>query len=321
MDTKPFVSILLPTYNRADLLPRAVESVLAQTFPNWELIIWDDGSTDSTQEVLNGFRDSRIHYSYAGNHGQAYALNQAFQLAHGEYIAILNDDDQWAENKLERQLGSFANIPNLDIVFANYLNINHATGKRIKGFDQEREALQKLQVHRLINHQYLILDGLLPALAETNFIASDSTLLKREAMSKIGPFNESLKVGEDLEFWWRASLLGLTFAYTDDVLMIRNKLPGGLTSSQVLTLQNHLQALDACAQDLRTFGREELLPALTGAYRNAWQNMMLAQAYAGNKPGVRDAFRHSLEYGLRPGTLRLLVEALLAKPQKGKKTP
>jgi len=110
------VSIILPTYNRGHLLPRAIESVLAQTFSNWELIIWDDGSTDATQEVMNGFRDSRIHYSCADNHGQAYALNQAFQLAHGDYIAFLDDDDQWVENKLECQLESFANYPSLDIV-------------------------------------------------------------------------------------------------------------------------------------------------------------------------------------------------------------
>ena len=285
--------------------------MLAQTFSNWELIIWDDGSTDATQEVMNGFRDSRIHYSCADNHGQAYALNQAFQLAHGDYIAFLDDDDQWVENKLERQLESFANYPNLDIVFANFLNINHSTGKRIKGFDQEREALQKLQVHRLSDHDYLIQDGLLPALAESNFIASDSALLKREAMLKIGPFNGNLEVGLDLEFWWRASLLDLTFAFTDDILMIRNKLPGGLTSSQVSTLHNHLRALDACAQDLRAFGREELLPVLTGAYRNAWQNLIEIYGKQKDMAGVLEAFNNACKYGFQPGTLGAFMRALI----------
>ena len=78
MPDAPLVSILLPTYNRAHLLPRAVDSVLGQTYPNWELLIWNDGSTDETEAVLHGLNDVRIRCFSDRNRGKAAAVNCAF---------------------------------------------------------------------------------------------------------------------------------------------------------------------------------------------------------------------------------------------------
>ena len=101
------VSILTPTYNRADLLPRAVRSVLAQTFGDWELLVVDDGSTDGTGEVLEAFRDARIRYLPRSHRGIAASRNDALANATAPLIAFLDSDDFWDPQKLERQRAFF----------------------------------------------------------------------------------------------------------------------------------------------------------------------------------------------------------------------
>ena len=103
----PRVSVVVTTYNRAALLPRAVRSVLAQTYEDYELIIVDDCSTDDTPEVIRTFEDSRIRaVRHADNMGQSAAVNTGIRLARGEYIAFLDDDDEWVDQKLLRQVGT-----------------------------------------------------------------------------------------------------------------------------------------------------------------------------------------------------------------------
>ena len=101
----PKVSVIIPTYNRQKLLPKAIKSVLNQTFKNFELIIVDDGLTDNTKEIIKEFqkRDPRIKYIWQENFGApAGPKNTGIKNSKGEYIAFLDDDDEWLPEKLER---------------------------------------------------------------------------------------------------------------------------------------------------------------------------------------------------------------------------
>jgi len=102
----PKVSIIIPTYNRTDLLPRAIQSVINQTYKDWELLIIDDGSTDNTKEIVEEFvkKDPRIRYFYKENGGQGSARNLGIKNAKGEYIAFLDSDDEWLPEKLDKQI-------------------------------------------------------------------------------------------------------------------------------------------------------------------------------------------------------------------------
>lgn len=93
-------SIVIPTYNRADFLPKAIESVLAQTFADWELIIVDDGSTDNTKEVVSQYSDSRITYIYQENAERSAARNNGITHSVGEYVLFLDSDDYYLSNFL-----------------------------------------------------------------------------------------------------------------------------------------------------------------------------------------------------------------------------
>jgi glycosyltransferase involved in cell wall biosynthesis len=104
-DLAPLVSVVVPTYNRASLLPRALSSVLAQSLGDLELIVVDDGSTDSTGEVVRSFRDRRIRLiRLPTNRGQGEAANAGVRAARGEWVAFLDSDDEWLPTKLERQI-------------------------------------------------------------------------------------------------------------------------------------------------------------------------------------------------------------------------
>ena len=99
------VSIITPSYNTAMFIGETIESVLAQTYSNWELLIVDDCSTDNTDEVVSLYRDPRIHYfKNTKNSGAAFSRNKALREAKGKWIAFLDSDDLWKPAKLEKQI-------------------------------------------------------------------------------------------------------------------------------------------------------------------------------------------------------------------------
>jgi glycosyltransferase involved in cell wall biosynthesis len=104
---KPLVSVVIPTHNRADLLSRAVNSVLGQTYERLEIIIVDDASTDNTREIVHGFKGDRIRYlRHDNNRGGSATRNTGIDAATGQYIAFLDDDDEWVPQMIQKQLDS-----------------------------------------------------------------------------------------------------------------------------------------------------------------------------------------------------------------------
>lgn len=104
----PAVSVIIPSYNRAHMLGTAINSVLAQVFQDWELIVVDDGSTDNTEEVVHAFGDERIRYIRQGrNSGASAARNRCLAVSRGRYVAFLDSDDEWFPEKLTRQMAVF----------------------------------------------------------------------------------------------------------------------------------------------------------------------------------------------------------------------
>ena len=131
------VSIIMPSYNTAKFISQTIESVLAQTYTNWELIIVDDCSTDNTDEVVKSFlSDNRIKYiKNEKNSGAAVSRNRALREAKGKWIAFLDSDDLWLPEKLEKQI-SFMRKNDYYFSYTNYIEINENSvpnGRRITG--------------------------------------------------------------------------------------------------------------------------------------------------------------------------------------------
>jgi len=124
-DFQELVSIIVPCYNAARFVPTTIESVIAQTYPNWELILIDDGSTDNTAEVIKPFlTDSRIQFHVQKNQGVSATRNRGIILAKGEFIAFLDSDDIWEPDKLRQQLEVFNKYPDVGVCGTEYVTID-----------------------------------------------------------------------------------------------------------------------------------------------------------------------------------------------------
>ena len=188
---RPTVSVIVPTYNRPDASERALRSVLGQSREDFEVIVVDDASTDSTAERCRSIHDPRIRvHRQAANGGVARARNTGMRLARGRYLAFLDSDDQWEPTKLERQLAA---LQALDEGWAMVY-----CGMRVRS---EQDALRVLIPERR--------GELADALLKENFIqpGGSGPLMRRSAVAAVGFFDESLSAIEDWDYWLRLAQL------------------------------------------------------------------------------------------------------------------
>ncbi|OJF68804.1 hypothetical protein BK026_08380 [Alteromonas sp. V450] len=190
------VSIVLPTYNRAATIGRAIESVLNQTYPDFELLIVDDGSTDNTEIVVAQYlKDPRVKYYKRKNQGASAARNFGISVGTGDYVAFQDSDDEWLENKLALQISSFAECADsVCMVYGDLLRVNNA------GIEEIRQSPDVIG-DELFN----------PETKEFNVfgIGIQTCLIKRSALNKAGNFDTELPRFIDLELFIRLSRVGV----------------------------------------------------------------------------------------------------------------
>lgn len=182
----PKVSVIIPTYQHAEFLADAIDSVLAQTYKDYELIIVDDGSTDGTREIAARYIN-RIEYIYQDNKGLAGARNTGILAAKGQYIGFLDADDLWLPNKLEMEVQFLEAHPSVGLVYSDYTYFGTVPAPRRTGFD----GLSLPSGHGV---KQLFLKS--P-------ISSSGTLVRKECFEKVGLFDESFRQCEDLDMWVR----------------------------------------------------------------------------------------------------------------------
>ena len=180
----PYFSVILPTYNRAHLLSKAIESMLAQTFTDWELLIVDDGSTDTTKELVAGYSDERIRYIYQENQERSVARNNGINQARGAYICFLDSDDYFLEKKLE----------NL------YVHIENSEEKLSLFYDSvliEDKSIRVKQSIALIDKNESFQEFILMNTLFSQQISGPKTVFNQFK------FNKDIRIGEDIELWCR----------------------------------------------------------------------------------------------------------------------
>jgi glycosyltransferase involved in cell wall biosynthesis len=225
MSAEPLFSIMTATYNRAHLLPRAVNSVLNQTYQNLELIIVNDGSTDNTEDVCRSFSDHRIRYhKQTPNRGVLAARNKALDLATGDYVAILDDDDELVPQAMEMALAEFRRLSPQDIKILWFSNID---------FERQRQSGRAFTV----TEDYLRYEDLLCDRVGGDFWQ----VVKRDIIRDEDRFDEKLWCGEIL--WWLKLHRKCQAYYVPKVLRICHREHGAERLSNVQTMLNHLPAL------------------------------------------------------------------------------
>jgi glycosyltransferase involved in cell wall biosynthesis len=181
------VSVIIPTYNRGWIIKEAIDSVLAQTFDAYELIVVDDGSDDNTAEILDNY-NSQIRKIRQANQGVSRARNRGIIASSGRFIALLDSDDLWLPEKLDRQISFFRNNPEAMICQTQEIWIRN--GKRVN----PRKHHKKLS-------------GMIfePSL-NLCLVSPSAVMFRRELMDMVGPFDESFPACEDYDLWLRVSL-------------------------------------------------------------------------------------------------------------------
>ena len=185
----PVVSVVIPAYNAESTLPETISSVLSQTFADFELVIIDDGSTDTTAHVLACFTDQRLHYIYQPNQERAVARNRGISVSQGKYLAFLDADDQWMPDKLAKQVALMEGNNDLGLVYSDLLYTNRLTGKTLFLFSQKVKFYRgKVPLRRILIQ---------------NFIQSPTPLVRKEVFEEVGLFDPSLIPVEDWDMWIR----------------------------------------------------------------------------------------------------------------------
>lgn len=179
----PTVSVIIPTYNRKALVLKALESVFAQTYRDYEVVLVDDGSTDGTQVAVATLGHG-IRYLYQENAGEARARNYGLSAAGGEVVAFLDSDDQWSPDLLEREVRILKDHREVALVCAQSLT----SGKKSKKF---------------IPQQEVVTGDLFPLLFQTNFVNNSTVVARRSCLVEAGGFNEDYLTYYDYDLWLR----------------------------------------------------------------------------------------------------------------------
>ncbi len=191
---RPLISVLVPAYNHARYLPAALESLLAQTYPNWEAIVVNDGSTDDTAMVMEQYaaRDRRIRIFHKANGGAASALNEGLRQARGEWLCWLSSDDLFESNKLLTHVAAIDHFPGIKFFHTHYYFLDEKTGKKTAPSPQLHKTMPipELQVLRFF---------------WSNYISGNCIAIHHSVFDQVGFFNPSLHYGQDFDMWLRIS--------------------------------------------------------------------------------------------------------------------
>jgi glycosyltransferase involved in cell wall biosynthesis len=218
---RALISVIIPTFNRHELLIAAIETILAQTHPPFEIVVVDDGSSDGTGEMLQRFIDQRpdggvpIRYFFQANQGPAVARNRGVTEARGEWIAFMDSDDPWSPEKLELQVRAMEQ-------FKNDCGACFTDARLWNNLDMDTTAF------KLAGNHYEQAAGIVPDIVRSisksvaPFCWVQTTLIRKDLVSQAGGFDKDVRYGEDYDFLFRLSLL-TKFCYVNKVLVSINR--------------------------------------------------------------------------------------------------
>ncbi len=210
------ISAIIPAYNSAEFIRQAILSIQNQCHSVDEIIIVDDGSTDNTEQIVKSL-SGNIRYHKQPNQGPSAARNQGIKLAEGDWIAFLDADDQWTEDKIAKQLAVLECHPSLHLIAGDMAEIS---------IDGKLLVESMLAKHHLLRRFRELANRPLPnavrALLEKNFIPTGTVLVKRASLLEAGLFNERIRFGEDLEIWTKIAARH-PITCMADVLMLRRQ--------------------------------------------------------------------------------------------------
>jgi len=225
MKEKKLISIITPTFNHEEFIGKCIDSVLNQSYSNWEQIIIDDGSTDKTKEIVLQYNDSRIRYFRQENVGiwkLKDTYNKALLKANGELIAILEGDDYWPKDKLEKQICSFMN-PEVGLSWGKAFSVN-GNNEKISMFPKSVKTYNKMSKEKYL--EKLLIGNIMPAC---------TVMCKKEALISIGGFKQHNTVYVDRSTWLELCLK-YKFIAINEILGYRREHEKQISATMILEM-------------------------------------------------------------------------------------
>lgn len=284
----PKVSVIIPTYNRSELLKEAVASVLRQSFDNIEVIVVDDGSTDDTSSVVKAIKDSRVRYFYKSNGGVSIARNFGLSKADSEYIAFLDSDDLWPENHLQIMIEKLQAKPDYGATYCITV-LQLSDGSAIKSENPARCRSGRIT-------KYLF---------QNSVIWPSASVLRKEMTGDIS-FDELLNDSEDSDFFLRLSMR-IKFLFIPDIRITRRvsidslSLAAGISCNRILSLERFYFRL----------GGDKIIPARMAKRKISHACRKVAEVHrkAKNRSAAIQLYRYAIWYW--PYDLRLYLDFLI----------
>jgi glycosyltransferase involved in cell wall biosynthesis len=238
-NSKPLVTVIIPAYNYGRFISETLDSLLAQSYQNWECIIVDDGSTDNTSEIIAQYigRDRRFRGIRQENHGPSAARNAGLRSARGKYIQFLDADDLLERRKIEHHVSYLDDNPHVDIVYGSFKYFiaaepNEQTPSWVDPdaawMPEKVSGYGKELIHALILETIMVVSG---------------PLLRKETIEEIGYFDTTLTRAEDWHYWIRCAVRGKRFQFLDlpETLTLYRSHPKGLTKDKVMMYEQFVR--------------------------------------------------------------------------------
>lgn len=263
--TSPLVSVVIPAFNAANTIRRAIDSVLAQTYRNVEIIVIDDGSRDATSDIVATYEcQSMKLLRLARNVGAGGAANEGLAVARGEFVAFLDADDEWLPTKLARQVAALSSNPAAVMATCGCRFVD-ADGHGFREFGMPPPGVDKKAVWR--------------ALLAATFIAKPCVVARTDVVRKVGPFDAELPVAEDQDMWIRLSLAG-EVEFVPEFLAIVHDTPESLTKVYADKLDRYVlpMIMRHIAQQRHRLSRGEVREILGCRYTSVGRNVYLADS-------------------------------------------
>ncbi len=289
--SRPVFSVVIPTFNRADMVSQAVLSVLEQTFGDHEVVVVDDGSTDGTREALSPYID-RIRYVHQENAGVAAARNRGIAESRGEYLAFLDSDDLFAPRMLEQARQTFERYPEAGAVFTAEIELDA----------QERPCRV---VTKKTRGEFFTPAGMIGT--DTRVGSGRPGIVRRQWVEELGGYDESLGCAVDCDLWIRYSF-HMPMVLQPEPLVLRRWHSSNLVSNLRQDAQDWIRILEKVARDHPEFVREHprvYRRALAMNYVRYGRELMADKPEPGSYRQARQALRRAVR--IRPVQARAYV--------------
>lgn len=301
----PLVSVIIPAYNAEQYIAEALESVVAQTYHHYEIIVVDDGSTDDTRGVLQPYIDQGvISYCYCSNSGPATARNAGIQMARGDLVGFLDADDTWLPSKLEVQVAYLQDHQDVAFVSADMSQVRDRVVVADSCFMQN-------------GYEYIASGLIYENLLRENFIFTPMVLVRKSVLALVGFFDEELRISEDRDLWLRIAR-DHHVAILDRVLGGRRLHGSNTTGNRELYAWHQIRMFEKQLSqwaDVQSERAGVIRGMLRGILRDRYYELGAAYLRKASMPDARSAFCSSLRYSgadaFRPRMLLALLPEFL----------